>query len=395
MNHNNAPHAIPAVTPRLWQLSLLLVMLLLAACSSVQPRRDDPAACVAGGACNHSMVEHGDGFRLGYLQFDDEGRYAQPGQLEHVLNDIRAVSGNGLILVAFTHGWKENSGADRWSVSAFRKMLAAIGEREQRLAAGQDRAPRAVAGVFLGWPGRVATLPGLNGLTWFDRADAAQRIARADFGDALQRLKELRDATTSASGGTQRSQPGNALILAGHSLGATMLYQHLVQEPLRSRATVLTPIADLVLLLSPAIPAARLGALEDLPAARQSVLPTVMAITSAGDVTLRVAFPFATWLESEPGTAAAEDLPRFRAMGTHAPLITHHLDLEGSELVLAATGTESPHAALLQIAASETIMRGHKDIANPRLVEFVADVAALQLDNRLDRSALASAFPAR
>jgi hypothetical protein len=338
------------------------------------------------------MIEQAPGYRLGYVQFDDAGHYAQPGQLEHVLADIGGAADQGLILVAFTHGWKQNADAGGWSVRAFRTMLADIAERERALAADHSREPRQVAGVFLGWPGRVAALPGFNGLTWFDREDAAERIARGDYGNALLRLKQLRDSA--ASQGPPAGSPGNQLLLVGHSLGATMLYQRLALEPLRSPGVVLTPIADLVLLLSPAIPATDASALERLSATDRSLLPPIIAITSSSDATLRTAYPLAQWLDRPAGTDGTGEPAGFQAMGVYAPLITHRLDWRDATFTLTPTRAQTGASALLQIAASPAVMRGHKDIANPRLVDFIADVAALQLDNRLSRAALASAFPA-
>lgn len=170
-----------------WLLSLVLPLtLVLSACASLQPQRNDPTPCQLGQACDKAMIEHGDGYRLGYVQFSDEGHYLHDGQLQRVMNDIRAASASesasGLILVGFTHGWKEDAGADRWSVGAFKDMLAAISAREHKLATDQARTPRLVAGVFLGWPGHTSTLPGFVGLTWFNRADAAARIAHEDYG---------------------------------------------------------------------------------------------------------------------------------------------------------------------------------------------------------------------
>ncbi|MGH8453111.1 MAG: hypothetical protein ACRESW_01025, partial [Nevskiales bacterium] len=357
--------------------------------AGVQPQRDNPAPCEMGKGCSQSMIERAEDFRLGYVQFDDQGRYSQPGQVERVMDEIGAASAQGLILAGFTHGWKEDAGADRWSVAAFKTMLAAIAGQERRLAAASGRPPRQVAGVFLGWPGRIAVLPPFAGLTWFDREDAAERIARGDFGDALLRLKQLRDTTPQA--GTNH-QPENQLILAGHSLGATMLYQRLVKEPLHSPGAVRTPLADLVLLLSPAIPATDVAALEQLSAAERATLPPIIAITSENDITLRLAFPLGQWLKN--AGAGAEDAGHSsQAMGLYPPLITHRLEPAGADLSLVETGRQPADSAVLQITASHVVMQGHKDIANPRLVDFIANVMALQLDNRLSNAALASAFP--
>jgi hypothetical protein len=362
---------------------LLALLLLLSACAAVQPRRDDPAPCATGAACGQSMIEHDADFRLGYLQFDDDGRYTDPAQLQHVLADIEAAAADGLILVTFTHGWKEDAGAERWSVTGFKTLLAAIAGRERALAAREGRTPRQVAGVFMGWAGRSPALPGLAGLTWFGREDAAERIALGDYGDALLRLKALRDTPTDRA-------PGHQLILVGHSLGASMLYRRLVQAPLRKPGAVREPVADLVLLLSPAIPAADVAALDRLAQADASALPPILAITSESDTTLRLAFPIGQWLENPRVNDGAER----QAMGLQAPLITHRLEWEGAHPALTATGTSATNSALWQIAASDAVMQGHKDIANPRLVDFMAEVMALQLDNRFSRAALAGAFPA-
>lgn len=373
----------------LWRYSLLLaLLLLLSACAGMQLQRDNPKPCDMGSNCGQSMIERADGYSLGYVQFDDSGDYSQPGQIKRVIDDIASTSADGLILLGFTHGWKEDAGADRWSVNGFKAMLAAVSEQEHRLAAANNRSSRLVAGVFLGWPGRTTALPGFAGLTWFERGNAAERIARGDYGDALLRLKQLRD--NSPSDRANHSN-GNQLILIGHSLGATMLYQRLVKEPLRGPGAVLTPVADLVLLLSPSIPAADVAALQALSPANRTALPPIMAITSESDTTLRMAFPLGRWLEN-PG-AIASTTGQARAMGLYPPLVTHRLALNGTALALTATGAHTDETDLLQITASHAVMRGHKDIANPRLVDFIGDVTALQIGNRFSRAALASEFP--
>lgn len=329
------------------------------------------------------MIEHGDGYHLGYVQFSEEGRYAQPGQIDQVMANISTASDKGLILVAFTHGWKQTADSDSWSVRAFRDMLGAIAVREGQLAAYQSRAARQVAGIFLGWPGHVSTFPGLNGLTWFDRQAVAQRIASGDFGELLLQLKALRE-----------QHADSRLILAGHSLGAAMIYQRLADEPLRSPDSILSPLADLVLLLSPAVPASEVAKLAALSTADRAVLPPIMAITSEADSTLRMAFPLAQWLDRSPEDPEPDSPAGYRAMGTYGPMITHRLFMDGGRHALSPTAGSAHDLPVVQISASAEILRGHKDIANPRLVAFIAEVTALLNDDRLSRAALASAFPA-
>jgi hypothetical protein len=163
-----------------------------------------------------------------------------------------------------------------------------------------------------------------------------------------------------------------------------------VQAPLRKPGAVREPVADLVLLLSPAIPAADVAALDRLAQADASALPPILAITSESDATLRLAFPLGQWLENPRVNDAAER----QAMGLQASLITHRLDWQSARPALSATGAPAANPALWQIAASDAVMQGHKDIANPRLLSFMAEVMALQLDNRYSRTALAGAFPA-
>lgn len=171
-----------------------------------------------------------------------------------------------------------------------------------------------------------------------------------------------------------------------------MLYQRLAQQPLRGEGAVLTPLADLVLLLSPAIPAEYVNQLNNLSAADYSVLPPIIAITSENDVTLRLAFPLGQWLENPRAVSGANSDAKRQAMGVYKPLNTHRLALEDNHLTLVAHEPGGDAAKLLQVSASVGVMQGHKDIANPHLVDFIAGVTSLQMDNRLSHATLSRVF---
>ena len=182
-------------------------------------------------------------FHVAVVQFEDDGRYAKPPQIEAALDAIRTVRQSnldGAVVVVFIHGWHQTAdwkrtpstlatdtdGDDQFH--SFRLILESLALREAERAR-----PRRVVGIYVGWNGDpaggigvvVSKLPGLTHSTFWNRYPVAQRIGGGPaFGDALRRIvTTTKKAMPVSPDQPQASRPESPLIMIGHSMGALML----------------------------------------------------------------------------------------------------------------------------------------------------------------------------
>jgi hypothetical protein len=88
-------------------------------CTSNKQYRTDFTPCdpaQSGAACAHADIESTPAYKLGYVEFDDQGWYWDPKQVTTVEQMIRTEAGigqpnnqQGIVIVVFVHGWKNNA----------------------------------------------------------------------------------------------------------------------------------------------------------------------------------------------------------------------------------------------------------------------------------------------
>ena len=177
-------------------------------------------------------------FKLGIVEFDDMGEswekctsLTDPNncQLTRTLDLIQKEKQGGreVVVVVFTHGWKNNASPHNeaeLNLRDFKLLMERVSAGEpQRLARMQASASRAAGpapapiahrsyiGVYMAWRGQ--SLPGDVILSFWNRRDAAQRVGSSDFAEAIYRIMAA----------TKQDSPNSRIVVVGHSFGARAL----------------------------------------------------------------------------------------------------------------------------------------------------------------------------
>ena len=110
------------------------------------------------------------------------------------------------LLVVYIHGWLNN--ATSGDVGNFKGFLSRLSQSKQVRIHHYN-----VFGVYFGWPGKSLDIPYLKYLTFWNRKQAAERIAsNGDCLDAIEQLSEM-----------ARLHENNYVFLIGHSFGGLIL----------------------------------------------------------------------------------------------------------------------------------------------------------------------------
>ncbi|CAJ9349633.1 esterase/lipase/thioesterase family lipase [Burkholderia pseudomallei] len=266
-----------------------------------------------------------------------------------------------LLVVVYVHGWKHTAAPDDQNVQVFRQQLNSLGEKE---APGGTR----VVGIYVGWRGvPYASADVLEDLTFWNRKAAAEKIARGSinelFGylEALERIRNgplsegpaMADAkgllsdcevtnggregasvdrhNASAQLGTMRT------IYVGHSFGGLIVYEA-VENGLLARIAsgelsieqgmkdTIPRAPDLVVLLNPAVEAARFQPVYRLMTARTYThvqAPLMAIVTSDADSATRYAFPLGEEFTHEDWKSEQQRQATLQTIGHDKDFVTH------------------------------------------------------------------------
>jgi hypothetical protein len=321
--------------------AVVAAVALLAGCTANrQIRTDLPSAAVVDPA--KAVVEHGNGYELGFVEFDDQGWFWDRKQLEAVTAMVRKEAGlgggdpRGLIVLSFVHGWKHDARADDANVQMVRRILYQLSEAEKDEARKDGRPARGIVGVYGGWRGLSATLEPFEELSFWDRKNAAHQVGHGSLTELLVTLETIqKDCNARAD------VLPSELILIGHSFGGTAMYSALSQIVAEryvntvERGKRLRPLGDLVILLNPAFEASRHYNLNDLATSTSRYpadqRPVLAIFTSEGDWATHYAFPigrfFSNLFENYRGDAKHDDQSKANreAVGWFTPFRTHRL----------------------------------------------------------------------
>lgn len=329
------------------------------------------------------IEDHGD-YKLGFVEFDDQGSFYNYDQLDFVNKMIRVEGGlplvpgprsqpasapvitpRGIILVAFVHGWKDNASSTCGCVGAVRDILRQLSQGEKARALLHPEFPaRRVVGVYVGWRGLSATVEPFVELSFWGRKDAAHRVG--GYGGLTQLLVGLegiqKDSDAVLEAGSLRSE----LIIIGHSFGGAAVYSALSQiiterfaQALHNKER-LKPLGDQVILLNPAFEAQRHFDLDQMARAirqypHQDQRPVLSIFTSKGDWATHYAFPlgqfFATPFVND--RTPEESAANLDAVGWHVPFETHALDFRTNGSVPASYSSAGLAVATTQPTSPE------------------------------------------
>ena len=375
------PNSLLSVRRARWPLfkSILLsvVVVVITGCAAHRQYRTqlepwNAALRPTNGVAN--AIEETPHYVMGVVELDDQGWLWQRQQMEAVLTKLRNEDQkHGLLIVVFIHGWQHNATFDDSYVRMLRTVLSELHQVEQTNSVRQQRAPRRIAGVYVGWRGLSAKAAGLKQLTFWERKNSAHEVGRGGVTELLVRLEELRDVSNVLHAG--ESKP-TRLVVVGHSFGGAVVYSALAPL-LMERLTRLVDdkgnahqargFGDLVVLANPAFEAARYHVLRDIADHRsfQTNQPLSLAIfTSKGDDATKKAFPlgrfFSTFFEKHRDSEQKH--ANRSAVGHYAPLITHDLVPVGTEHVPKAA-QENPSVRSTNYAGGETIQDSAQQVA--------------------------------
>ena len=327
----------------------------LAGCASNQPYHlgEAPTETVVTPAGGGSVK---DIYRLGFIEFDEQGDFWDRDQLRKTVQAIRD-TGRGILLVTYIHGWQNNSNStDAADIEQFRSLLARLTADQTVQMSGLQ-----VFGVYLGWRGRVVhkVNPVVDALTWvgkegsfYSRKNAATRISSST---------PITEAIFTLIKTARRDTPNNSrCVVIGHSFGALVLEKALAQalvgtllyeEPFapgvqKSRADRVFKPADLILLVNSAAESIyskeMIDMYQDTTPLRGA--PHVIMISSDADTATGLAFPIGTKLSNAP-KALSGSFRKYRENGRDSSQFNyftqtpgHNDSLQSHRLVMLAKG---------------------------------------------------------
>lgn len=351
-------------------------------------------------------------FDLGIVEFSDQGMMYERKQFDNVLQLVKAESEKDLEIVVYVHGWKHSADFEDKNFRKFQKDIMPNFVRE---------GTRTV-GLYVGWRGKVLkTSPVLQSITFYDRKNAADKVAKGSVRELFSYLSAYRN--------NELSKPGRKvkLTIIGHSFGGLIIYNSLaevlmnsvVEANLKNPQTPRNakPIADLILLLNPAFEASRFEPLfqaakdklkkngDWLYDAKQQ--PILISITSEADLATKYAFPVVRTLNSifeqesqidedvEAGSAywnRIEKIANTRTVGHIERYRTHMLDFD-SELKEDYSNVEKYVSCLTfdnkfivqnnqfplwNIYATKNVIPGHDNIYEKPLWSFISKIAEVE-----------------
>ncbi|MBU7574640.1 MAG: hypothetical protein KAF64_14890 [Hydrogenophaga sp.] len=276
-----------------------LLCLGLASCAAKEAYRHDTAQLCdeTQNKCDTSaLVKTKEGFILGFVEIDDQGIFfdnrMDKSQQRSILNYLEKKE--NLYVVVFIHGWHHSAAPEDGSIDSFRRRL---GDAKRRLP-GKE-----VVGIYIGWRGDSIDVPYLNTATFWDRKNTSEEVGRNALVGFLLELELIK----------ANKEHKNALVLTGHSFGASALYnavhqtllQRLIQAETEPGVDAVRGFGDLVVLINPAIEAMRFSPLYDASQAHarrrgfEPMQPVRLIVAATpGDWAATTLFPIGRWLST-------------------------------------------------------------------------------------------------
>ena len=344
------------------------VILFVMGCTSNKPFRTNFTPCDPGQAspaCANPVIESAPDYKLGFVEFDDQGWFWNTNQKNAVEELIRKEAGigqtnnaQGIVMVVFAHGWKNNAATNNANVEMFRATLKQLGAAEE---VQTNHAPRKVVGVYAGWRGLSATLEPFKETSFWERKNTAHKVG--GYGAMTELLVELESLQQESNDSLATNAPRTELIIVGHSFGGAAVYSAISQIVTErfvdtiKRGLPLKPLGDQVILLNPAFEAARHYNLNQLAISiaqyPTNQRPVLSIFTSKGDWATHYAFPIGRFFSTifEKNRDAAQREANRDAVGWFEPFVTHDLIYQtnadasggGNKTLNAATGKHEPH----------------------------------------------------
>ncbi len=330
-------------------------------------------------------------YELAIVEFNDQGCCHDRAQMSRLSEKLDEYSQRDAVIIVFVHGWKHDARSDDENLRNFTDVLQQVVGAEEEQARAQSGKPRPVLGIFIGWRGMsfYDRYGIVDNLTFWDRQDAGRRVSVGSVRELLGRLRHYRDKRKAAGGAP-------LLIIVGHSFGGMIVYSALAQSLIEAAATpsdeIVPAFADLVLLVNPAIEAARylpIHALVDGSAkGKHDQPPVFVCATARNDWATRFAFPAgnAYTLLTESYKDARERQAMLSTIGHVHWLKTHDLSVQGGNTVLSPTanGGTTPFWV---VQATPSVIDGHNGIFKEPFLEFLRNLLFKHMNYTRSRAA--------
>jgi pimeloyl-ACP methyl ester carboxylesterase len=332
-------------------------------------------------------------FEVAVVEFDDQGRCYSRTQMEAVERWLGDNAERDVIIVVFVHGWKHNARSDDTNLLDFMGVLDLTAQREAGSAHQMGAQPRLVLGVFVGWRGMSLfdQLGVIDNLTFWDRQQAGRRVATGSVRELFGRFRHYRN---------RRADAGHAplLVVVGHSFGGMIVFsalaQSLIEAASEPNAQVQSRFADLVLLVNPAIEAARYLPIFDQVRAKPAAAappqpPIFISVTARNDWATGIAFPIGNAVSflTESWRGKEEREAMVNTIGHVGWLLTHDLTEQGTGYALSPLVSGANETSFWVVRAYPAVVNGHNDIFRPIFLGFVADQVFNQAQNTRLRAA--------
>ncbi len=345
-------------SPAILAVGVAALAVFAAGCTANRPFRTSFTPCdptQSGASCSNAVIESTADYKLGFVEFDDQGWFWDPRQATAVEEMIRTEAGigqfynsRGIVLVVFAHGWKNNAAPANSNVVMFRSTLQQLAAAER---AQTNHAARQVVGVYAAWRGLSATLEPFKELSFWERKNTAHKVG--GYGAMTELLVELEALQKAGNDSLPDGAPPTELIIVGHSFGAAAVYSA-ISEIVTERfvdtvqhGKPLKPLGDQVILLNPAFEASRhfdlnqmAVSISNYPATQR---PALSIFTSKGDWATHYVFPIGRFFSTmfEKNRDAEQRQANRDAVGWFQPYVTHDLIYNTNTNAAAAASRKS------------------------------------------------------
>lgn len=246
---------------------------------------------------------------LSIIEFDDQGDFWKPRQLDDTLELISEKSnrqGGEALVVVFVHGWKNDASPENETeknLGSFKKVLLQLTREEMRRGEAVDVQHRSVVGVYMAWHGLSSRNKILKQISFFARKNAATRVARVSFSHAIHRIV----AHTKGSFSNRLGNPHSVAAVVGHSFGGLIVENTLLRtltvetnefEAYGADLTVLVNPANEAILARQSVHALRGAPPRKLELGGETVSrPLIVSVTSVADTATGDVFPLGLWIK--------------------------------------------------------------------------------------------------
>ena len=252
------------------------------------------------------------------LEINDQGVMAHPEVAQQILDHLRTEmeKDHKPQVNLFVHGWNNNAKANNANLMSFERAVAAL--KQSNLANDSTRHADAT-GIYVSW--RAKTLPtGAHVVTFWDRKAVSEEVGRGELASFIFELESvIKPNYSKKSKSNNQVSAHGKLILAGHSFGASALYNAVghtltarfydslekqkIEQDQKGEGNFNQPIrgvGDIIILLNPAIEALRFRglresvyqrAIEDSSIFKNNKSPVMVVLASEDDIHVETAFP--------------------------------------------------------------------------------------------------------